>query len=69
MTLAKELQWKTFSVGLATLLEGVGRFEFILCIPKCFDIKKVKSLNDLVIIDWVLGGEPTKKNNKKIIKK
>ena len=27
--------------------------------------KKVKSLNDLVIIDWVLGGEPKKKKKKK----
>ena len=33
----------------------------MLLLLKCFDIKKVKSLNDLVIIDWVLGGEPTKK--------
>ena len=28
---------------------------------KCSDIKKVKSLKDLIIIDWVLGGKPTKK--------
>ena len=36
----------------------------MLLLLKCFDIKKVKSLNDLVIIDWVLGGEPTKKIKK-----
>ena len=35
----------------------------MLLLLKCFDIKKVKSLNDLVIIDWVLGGKPTKKKN------
>ena len=28
---------------------------------KCFDIKKVKSSKDLIIIDWVLGGKPRKK--------
>ena len=35
-----------------------------LTVIKCFDIKKVVSSNDLVIIDWVLGGEPTKKKKK-----
>ena len=37
----------------------------MLLLLKCFDIKKVKSLNDLVNIDWVLGGEPTTKQKKK----
>ena len=33
----------------------------MLLLFKCYDIKKVKSLNDLAIIDKVLGGEPTTK--------
>ena len=36
---------------------------------KVFYIKKVKSLNDLVIFDWVLGGKPTKKRKKKTVQK
>ena len=39
----------------------------MLLLFKCFDIKKVKSLNDLVIIDWLLGGEPTKKTKKTLV--
>ena len=31
----------------------------MLLLLKCFDIKKVNSSKDLIIIDWVLGGEPT----------
>ena len=31
---------------------------------KCFDIKKVKSLNDLISLGKVLGGKPTKNKNK-----
>ena len=34
----------------------------MLLLLKCFDIKKVKSSKDLIIIDWVLGGKPRKKN-------
>ena len=39
----------------------------MLLLLKCFDIKKVKSLNDLVIIDWVLGGKPTTTTKKKAL--
>ena len=37
----------------------------MLLLLKCFDIKKVNSLNDLVIIDWVLGWRTNKKKKKK----
>ena len=36
-----------------------------LLLLKCYDRKLVKSLKDLIIIDLVLGGEPTKKKKKK----
>ena len=37
----------------------------LLLLLKCFDIEKFKSSIDLIIIDWVLGGEPAKKKKKK----
>ena len=38
----------------------------MLLLLKCFDIKKVKSFKDLIIIDWVLGSEPTTTKKYKI---
>ena len=51
--------------GVVLIFKQCCLWKAMLLLLKCFDIKKVKSLNDLVIIDWVLGGEPTKKKKKK----
>ena len=52
--------------GLSTGREGVVIIFKLSCtqkamllLVKCFDIKKVKSLIDLISVDMVLGGEPT----------